>query len=73
MARRSNKGPSHLATSAIAGRALLDGVSKAALVEAYLAVLAQLNGACDTPPTLDEVEADINPVLQVRGDRQLKK
>ena len=72
MARRSNKRPNNLITSAIAGQALLDGVSKAALVEAYLAALAQVNGVCDTPPTLDEVRADINPVLQVRGDRQLK-
>ena len=70
--RLGNKGPNNLITSTIAGRALLDGVSKAALVEGYLAALARANGSPDEPPTLEEVAEDIGPVLAIRGDRRLK-
>jgi hypothetical protein len=70
--RLTNKGPHNLGTSALAGSALLDGVSKAALVEAYLQTLARANGTPDVPPTREEVAKDIGPVLAIRKDRKFK-
>jgi hypothetical protein len=68
---RTNKGLK-LFTSTEAGDRLQDSVSKTALVEAYLAALAVINGACDTPPTIAQVRMDINPVLEARGDRLIR-
>ncbi len=72
MARIGNKGP-QLETSSAAGRWLLERVSKAALMELYLAALARANGAADEAPTKEQVCEDADPVLRIRGDRALAK
>jgi hypothetical protein len=71
MARLGTKGP-RLRSSEAAGGDLLDSVSKAALVDLYLQALAATLGACDTPPSWEQVMNDANPTLRLRGDRPLQ-
>lgn len=70
MARYGTKRPM-LDTTSEATAVLLDKVSKAALIDLYLAALARVLGAADDPPSVAEVVADANPTLSVRGDKLL--
>ena len=68
MARIGSKGPKlHVVCPGVAYA--LDKVSKAALIDLYVQALAANLGACDTAPTLEEVRADADPTLRLRGDR----
>lgn len=50
----------------------LDKVSKAALIDLYVQALAANLGACDTPPTLEQVKKDADPTLAIRNDRPIR-
>ena len=68
MARLGTKPPAlHVVTDDVA-RAL-DRCSKAALIDAFVQSVALSLGACDTPPSMEEVREQMEPVLSARGDR----
>ena len=58
-----------LAAGDIVGLDNFEGVSKAAVVDAYLQAVAALNGHCDDPATFSETAKDLAPVLRIRRDR----
>lgn len=68
MARLGTKPPMLAVVSTEMGRAL-DQLSKAALIDAYVQALALSLGESDTAPTLEQALDDLEPLLQLRGDR----
>ena len=68
MARIGTKKPMSITTRRPVA-AMLDGVSKAALIDLYTLALARAGGECDTAPSPQEVAKDAIPLLVMRGDR----
>ena len=61
--------------SVTASPALVDalyGVSWAALVDLYLQQLSLNEGSCDEPVSIEALKEDANPMLRMRGDREIK-
>ena len=72
MARIGNKG-TQLEASSKVGRFLMDNVSKAALADLYLQALALLAGSADSAVTLEQLQADADETLRLRGDRTIRQ
>jgi hypothetical protein len=72
MARIGNKG-TQLEASSKVGRFLMDNVSKAALADLYLQALALQSGCADCPVTLEQLQADADQTLLLRGDKTISQ